>query len=80
MEVQAVIAQPKEMRGTDPRRRPKAVWFHGTSWGAGGTRMELGVECAGFVGSTQIGVEEALTHYSDRLLGSEGKTCAWLLD
>ena len=31
-------------------------------------------------GSTQIGVEEARTHYSDRLLGSEGKTCAWLLD
>ena len=31
-------------------------------------------------GLTQIGVEEARTHYSDRLLGSEGKTCAWLLD
>ena len=26
--------------------------IHGTSWGAGGTRMELGVECAGFVGAT----------------------------
>ena len=61
-EVQAVIAQLKEMRGADPRRHRKAVWFQGTSWGAGDTCMELGLECADFVGATQIGVEEALSH------------------